>query len=139
MVTANRLSVTNFRSSILKQKMVFTFFMLVRTRYRPYGRVQSGVLGLALDLQLYDFRITRDHVLLRIAPSLKPSTQKTSLLNEGIRAWMAAQDQPHGKTCIPLRGYHVETPFNGTLVGRIVGARESARRICVVGRKCRAS
>jgi hypothetical protein len=33
--------------------------------------------------------------------NLKLSIQKNILLNEGIRAWMAAQDQPHENFVFP--------------------------------------
>jgi photosystem II P680 reaction center D2 protein len=45
-------------------------------------------------------------------------------LNEGIRAWMAAQDQPHERLVFPRRYYHVETLFNGSLS---VGSRDQSQ------------
>jgi len=39
--------------------------------------------------------------VLRKILNLKHSTQKNILLNEGIRAWMAAQDQPHETLVFP--------------------------------------
>jgi hypothetical protein len=53
--------------------------------------------------------------------NLKHSIQKNQLLNEGIRAWMAAQDQPHERLVFLRRYYHVETLFNGSLS---VGSRD---------------
>jgi hypothetical protein len=41
-------------------------------------------------------------------------------LNEGIRAWMAAQDQPHEKLDSLRRFYRLETLFNGALVVGVV-------------------
>jgi len=45
----------------------------------------------------------------RKTQSLKRST-KNILLNEGIRAWMAPQDQPHEQFTFPE--VPVETPYN---------------------------
>ncbi|GJV29032.1 photosystem II CP43 reaction center protein-like protein [Tanacetum coccineum] len=52
-----------------------------------------GVVSLALNLRAYDFvsqeiRVAKD-------PEFKTFYTKNILLNEGIRAWMAVQDQPH--------------------------------------------
>jgi photosystem II P680 reaction center D2 protein len=51
------------------------------------------VVGLALNLRAYDFvsqeiRATED-------PEFETFYTKNIVLNEGIHAWMAAQDQPH--------------------------------------------
>jgi photosystem II P680 reaction center D2 protein len=51
------------------------------------------VVGLALNLCAYDFvsqeiRATED-------PEFETFYTKNIVLNEGIHAWMAAQDQPH--------------------------------------------
>ena len=52
-----------------------------------------GVVGLALNLHAYDF-VSQE---IRAAEDLEFEMfyTKNILLNEGIRAWMAAQDQPH--------------------------------------------
>lgn len=52
-----------------------------------------GVVGLAMNLRVYDFvsqeiRATED-------PEFETFYLKNILLNEGIHAWMVAQDQPH--------------------------------------------
>jgi len=49
-----------------------------------------GVVGLALNLRAYDF--VKE---LRAAEDPETFYTKNILLNEGIRAWMAPQDQPH--------------------------------------------
>ncbi|KAL8223763.1 hypothetical protein R6Q57_019238 [Mikania cordata] len=72
-----------------------------------------GVVGLALNLRAYDFvsqeiRVAKD-------PEFETFYTKKILLNEGIRAWMVAQDQPHENLIFPRRFYTVETLFNGTL------------------------
>ncbi|KAH0738731.1 hypothetical protein KY290_037436 [Solanum tuberosum] len=52
-----------------------------------------GVVGLALNLRVYDF-VSKE---IRAAKDLEFETfyLKSILLNKGIRAWMTAQDQPH--------------------------------------------
>jgi photosystem II P680 reaction center D2 protein len=49
-----------------------------------------GVVGLALNLRAYDF-VSQE---IRVAedPKFETSYTKNIPLNEGIRAWMAAQD-----------------------------------------------
>jgi photosystem II P680 reaction center D2 protein len=58
-----------------------------------------GVVGLALNLRAYDF-VSQE---LRAAedPEFETFYTKNILLNEGIRAWMAAQDQPHENFVFP--------------------------------------
>ncbi|CAN6483915.1 unnamed protein product [Victoria cruziana] len=58
-----------------------------------------GVVGLALNLRAYDFIFQE----IRAAEDPKFVTfyTKNILLNEGIRAWMAAQDQPHENLILP--------------------------------------
>ncbi|KAI5677310.1 hypothetical protein M9H77_08260 [Catharanthus roseus] len=58
-----------------------------------------GVVGLALNLHAYDF-ISQE---IRLAEDPKFGTfyTKNILLNEGIRAWMVAQDQPHENLIFP--------------------------------------
>jgi photosystem II P680 reaction center D2 protein len=58
-----------------------------------------GVVGLALNLRAYDF-VSQEFVQQK-TQNLKHSIQKNQLLNEGIRAWMAAQDQPHERLVFP--------------------------------------
>jgi len=58
-----------------------------------------GIVGLALNLRSYDF-VSQE---LRAAedPEFETFYTKNNLLNEGIRAWMAAQDQPHENFIFP--------------------------------------
>ncbi|CAN6465182.1 unnamed protein product [Victoria cruziana] len=58
-----------------------------------------GVVGLTLNLRAYDF-ISQE---ISAAEDLEFETfyTKNSLLNEGIRAWMAAQDQPYENLIFP--------------------------------------
>jgi photosystem II P680 reaction center D2 protein len=58
-----------------------------------------GIVGLALILSAYDF-ISQE---LRAAedPEFETFYTKNIILNEGIRMWMAAQDQPHENYIFP--------------------------------------
>jgi photosystem II P680 reaction center D2 protein len=58
-----------------------------------------GVIGLALNLRAYDFVSQEIHAA--EDPEFETFYTKNILLNEGIRAWMAAQDQPHEKLRFP--------------------------------------
>jgi photosystem II P680 reaction center D2 protein len=58
-----------------------------------------GVLGLALNLRAYDF--VSQEIRAAEDPEFETFYTKNILLNEGIRAWMAAQDQPHEKLVFP--------------------------------------
>ncbi|RYR58338.1 hypothetical protein Ahy_A05g024026 [Arachis hypogaea] len=52
-----------------------------------------GVVGLTLNLRAYDF--VSQEIRAAEDPEFETFYTKNILLNEGIRAWMAAQDQPH--------------------------------------------
>ena len=58
-----------------------------------------GIVGIALNLRAYDF-ISQE---LRAAedPEFETFYTKNLLLNEGLRSWMAVQDQPHEKFVFP--------------------------------------
>ncbi|PPR94016.1 hypothetical protein GOBAR_AA26651 [Gossypium barbadense] len=58
-----------------------------------------GVVGLALNLRAYDF--VSQEIRAAEDPELETFYTKNILLNEGIRAWMAAQDQPHENLIFP--------------------------------------
>ena len=61
-----------------------------------------GIIGLAFNLRAYDF-ISQE---LKAAedPEFETFYTKNILLNEGIRLWMAVQDQAHEKLSVPRRG-----------------------------------
>jgi len=61
--------------------------------------VLLGVVGLALNLRAYDF-ISQE---IRAAedPEFGTFYTKNTLLNEGIYAWMAAQDPPYENLIFP--------------------------------------
>ncbi|XP_058208087.1 photosystem II D2 protein-like [Rhododendron vialii] len=58
-----------------------------------------GVVGLALNLRAYDF--VSQEIRTAEDPEFETFYTKNILLNEGIRAWMAAQDQPHENLIFP--------------------------------------
>jgi photosystem II P680 reaction center D2 protein len=57
-----------------------------------------GIVGLALNLRAYDF-VSQELRARKI--EFETFYTKNILLNEGIRAWMAAQDQPHENFVFP--------------------------------------
>nr|VDD24443.1 unnamed protein product [Brassica rapa] len=58
-----------------------------------------GVVGLALNLRAYDF--VSQEIRAAEDPEFETFYTKNILLNESIRAWMAAQDQPHENLIFP--------------------------------------
>jgi len=58
-----------------------------------------GIIGLALNLRAYDF--VSQEIRSSEDPEFETFYTKNILLNEGIRSWMAAQDQPHEKLTLP--------------------------------------
>ena len=58
-----------------------------------------GLAGLALNLRAYDF--ASQEVRASEDPEFETFYTKNVLLNEGIRLWAAAQDQPHEHLRLP--------------------------------------
>ncbi|KAI3798029.1 hypothetical protein L1987_33295 [Smallanthus sonchifolius] len=58
-----------------------------------------GVVSLALNLNAYDF--VSQEIRAAEDPEFETFYTKNVLLNEGIRAWMAAQDQSHENLIFP--------------------------------------
>ncbi|KAI9105085.1 hypothetical protein K1719_022801 [Acacia pycnantha] len=58
-----------------------------------------GVVGLALNLRAYEF--VSQEIRAAEDPEFENFYTQKILLNEGIRAWMAAQDQPHESLIFP--------------------------------------
>ncbi|EEF45092.1 conserved hypothetical protein [Ricinus communis] len=111
MVTANRFW-SQIHGVAFSNKCWLHFFML----FVPVTGLSMSalrVVGLAPNLRAYDF-VSQE---IRIAEDLEFETfyTKNILLNEGIRAWMGTQDQPHENLVFLRRFYHVEMLFNGTL------------------------
>ncbi|KAJ0514057.1 putative photosystem II [Helianthus annuus] len=76
------------------------------------NRFVSQIFGVAFsnkrDFVSQDIHAAED-------PEFETFYTKNILLNKGIRAWMAAQDQPHENLIFPEEVLLVETLFNGTL------------------------
>ncbi|KAF5830668.1 hypothetical protein DUNSADRAFT_14206 [Dunaliella salina] len=73
------------------------FFML----FAPVSGLRMsalGVVGLALNLCPYEF--VSQEIRAAEDPEFETFCTK-NLLNKGVRAWMAAQDQPHKKLILP--------------------------------------
>ena len=91
MVTANRFWSQIFGVAFSNKRWLHFFMLFV-----PLAGMWSssiGIIGLAFNLRAYDF-ISQE---LKAAedPEFETFYTKNILLNEGIRLWMAVQDQPH--------------------------------------------
>ncbi|KAL5641863.1 hypothetical protein ACJX0J_000435 [Zea mays] len=65
------------------------------------NRFWSQIFGLVLALNLRAYDFVSQEIRAAEDPEFETFYTKNILLNEGIRAWMAAQDQPHEKSYIP--------------------------------------
>ena len=97
MVTANRFWSQIFGIAFSNKRWLHFFMLFVPVTGLWMSAV--GIVGLALNLRAYDFvsqetRAAED-------PEFETFYTKNILLNEGIRAWMAPQDQPHEKFVFP--------------------------------------
>ena len=97
MVTANRFWSQIFGVAFSNKRWLHFFMLFVPVTGLWASAV--GIVGLALNLRAYDF-ISQE---LRAAedPEFETFYTKNILLNEGIRLWMAAQDQPHENYIFP--------------------------------------
>lgn len=91
MLTANRFWSQIFGLAFSNKRWLHFFLLFV-----PLAASWSsslGIIGLAFNLRAYDF-ISQE---LKAAedPEFETFYTKNILLNEGIRVWMAVQDQPH--------------------------------------------
>ncbi|KAM3327006.1 hypothetical protein P3S67_002132 [Capsicum chacoense] len=111
MVTANRFWSQIFGVAFSNKRWLHFFMLFVPVTGLWMSAL--GVVGLALNLRAYDF--VSQEIRAAEDPEFETFYTKNILLNEGIRAWMAAQDQPHENLYSLRRFYHVETLFNGTL------------------------
>ena len=97
MVTANRFWSQIFGVAFSNKRWLHFFMLFVPVTGLWMSAL--GVVGLALTF-VHTISYHKRFVQLKIQ-NLKHSTQRTFFLNEGIRAWMAAQDQPHENLVFP--------------------------------------
>jgi len=97
MVTANRFWSQIFGVAFSNKRWLHFFMLFVPVTGLWMSAI--GVVGLALNLRAYDF--VSQEIRAAEDPEFETFYTKNILLNEGIRAWMAAQDQPHENLVFP--------------------------------------
>ncbi len=97
MVTANRFWSQIFGVAFSNKRWLHFFMLFVPVTGLWMSAL--GMVGLALNLRAYDF--VSQEIRAAEDPEFETFYTKNILLNEGIRAWMAAQDQPHEKLVLP--------------------------------------
>merc|ERR1712190_526647 len=96
-VTANRFWSQIFGVAFSNKRWLHFFILFVPVTGLWISAI--GVIGLALNLRAYDF--VSQEIRAAEDPEFETFYTKNILLNEGIRAWMAAQDQPHENFIFP--------------------------------------
>jgi photosystem II P680 reaction center D2 protein len=96
-VTANRFWSQIFGVAFSNKRWLHFFILFVPVTGLWISAI--GVVGLALNLRAYDF--VSQEIRAAEDPEFETFYTKNILLNEGIRAWMATQDQPHEKLVFP--------------------------------------
>jgi len=97
MVTANRFWSQIFGVAFSNKRWLHFFILFVPVTGLWISAI--GIVGLALNLRAYDF--VSQEIRAAEDPEFETFYTKNILLNEGIRAWMATQDQPHEKLVFP--------------------------------------
>ncbi|KAL4392718.1 hypothetical protein AHAS_Ahas03G0373100 [Arachis hypogaea] len=97
MVTANRFWSQIFGVAFSNKRWLHFFMLFVPVTGLWMSAL--GVVGLALNLRAYDF--VSQEIRAAEDPEFETFYTKNILLNEGIRAWMTAQDQPHENLIFP--------------------------------------
>lgn len=97
MVTANRYWSQIFGVAFSNKRWLHFFMLFVPVTGMWTSAV--GMIGLALNLRSYDF--VSQEIQAAEDPEFETFYTKNNLLNEGIRAWMSAQDQPHENFVFP--------------------------------------
>jgi photosystem II P680 reaction center D2 protein len=97
MVTANRFWSQIFGVAFSNKRWLHFFMLFVPVTGLWMSAL--GVVGLALNLRAYDF--VSQEIRAAEDPEFETFYTKNHLLNEGIRAWMAVQDQPHEQLVFP--------------------------------------
>ncbi|CAG7901061.1 unnamed protein product [Brassica rapa] len=97
MVTANRFWSQIFGVAFSNKRWLHFFMLFVPVTGLWMSAL--GVVGLALNLRAYDF--VSQEIRAAEYPEFETFYTKNILLKEGIRAWMAAQDQPHENLIFP--------------------------------------
>ncbi|KAG5048681.1 hypothetical protein JHK85_009784 [Glycine max] len=97
MVTANRFWSQIFGVAFSNKRWLHVFMLFVPVTGLWMSAL--GVVDLALNLRAYDF--VSQEIRAAEDPEFETFYINNILLNEGIRAWMAAQDQPHENLIFP--------------------------------------